>query len=455
MADQWEVLLQQDDFKALPAKEKVDIASNFFQQNLASQPEFQSLPPEEKADIKRNFFSTLQQETPFEGRHPNISAAYETVKKIPRLMASGATIGLSEKAGELGIGLANRIFGTPDTANESIGKYKKDYEDTPSMSKTVGEMAGAVVPIGAMGKVISTAVPKIAEKAGKLGANKMFPAVTKAISWAIGGAVYGAAEKEIKSDKLPTAAELGENALMWGGTEAIINSLGWGARMASVTDKLAKAYGVSSKDVLKSILTQAKQTGEPILTLASQKELAQEALKTIELAKSSPLKDVPESAIAVRDIAGIFVKKVESLVNAQKRKGQRGYEALVQDFSDIVEKDKLSSVRQNIEKMYQGKTPYVERTTEEVLGEDLGKSYNNFMARRQGAVRQKFPERTTNTPIEDMPVEEAPVTSSWPPVKEIRVVEHEPLPVVKPESKIPAEGGVPSGLQEKGTEYSQ
>lgn len=318
MADQWESVLAEKDFKALPPADKAKVAHNFFQANIATEQEFQALPPEHQSKVKTNFYSTLQEDKPFEAKYPNLNAAFQTFKQTPRTLISGMTLGASEKIRE-------KVVGPKDP---------EPYKDIPETSRMVGEFAGAAVPISGIGGAIATGVKTIAPKLGVAGASKFFEPAAKVASWAVAGSAYGAAEKGIKKGELPTAKELGEDAAIWGGTEAIINSLGWGGRMAMAVNSLSKAYGVAKKDVLKMVFNQAKESGSPLIEIASQKQAAQEALKSIKESKAkgeAPSPDTPSGMIY--GAGQEFVKKVEGLLTGQRQKHQRGYEALRRDLS--------------------------------------------------------------------------------------------------------------------------
>ena len=318
MADEWDSIISDKSFQELDTKSKVTVAHNFFQANIASDKGFGGLPPEDQATVKRNFYATLQEKPSFEAQYPNVSAAIKTVTNTPRTLISGMTLGASEKVRE-------KVLGNKDP---------EPYLDIPQTSRMAGEFAGAGLPISRIGSAITTGVKAAKGAMGAVGTNKFFDPAAKAVSWAVAGAGYSAAEKGIKKGELPTAGELGEDAAIWGGTEAIINSLGWGGRMAVAVNSLSKAYNVPRKDVLKMVFNQAKESGSPIVEIASQKEAAQQALKAIEEAKAKAETANPETPYGqVRDAAYKFVEKVNSLVNAQRTKGaQKGYEALRKDI---------------------------------------------------------------------------------------------------------------------------
>lgn len=419
MADNWENILSDKGFKALPIQDRVNIAHNFFKENIEADEGFQTLNDSDKRNIRTNFLKTLQEKSPT-AFDRNVSAAYQTFKRVPRTITSGATLGLSEKAGELGIKAAGLLTGAK--TDDRVSEFRKEYEQIPEISRTVGEFAGAAIPISKIGSLIDLGITKTAPMIGKVGANKMFTPSAKALSWAVAGSAYGAAEKGIKKGELPTAEELGKDAALWGGTEAIINSLGWGGRMVAATNYLSKSYGISKKEVLEAIFKQAKDAKEPIINIASQKEAAQKALKEIEYLNNNPMQTPKQSAIQLRGIGENFVNKIESLVNAQKRKNNKGYEALVNDLNP---EGSIEKARAEQTKMFEGTQPKV---TLQDSDQELAAKVENFLV---GGGRQKVKfgegEPITREPV----IDNTPIPSkegTWPPTKELPAeVEFDPI----------------------------
>ncbi len=64
MADEWESIIADKSFQELPVQKKVQIAHNYFQQNVAADQSFQELDVQKQGKVKSNFYKTLQTQEP-------------------------------------------------------------------------------------------------------------------------------------------------------------------------------------------------------------------------------------------------------------------------------------------------------------------------------------------------------------------------------------------------------
>jgi hypothetical protein len=263
----WEDIINDKDFQQQPMQIKMDVAKNYFDKNFASDPEFQKQPDEVKLKVSNNFLSTLDRKPFFQrllsvpneavGETQGFSfpgvdpisnkAIAQTIVNAPRPFVKGVTMGASES-------LRKKL-----TSNDP-----EPYGNLDPISRTVGEFAGAAVPVGYIGKGVGLAVKGAKPLVGAAGASKWFDPVAKSVAWGVGGAGYTTAETLIEKGELPSPKELGTSAGLWAGTEAVINSLGWAGRLAMSVNRIAKISGISKAEALKGVLNEAKEIGLPI-----------------------------------------------------------------------------------------------------------------------------------------------------------------------------------------------
>ena len=242
--------------------------------------------------------------------HPDLQTPDRTIADIPKAIGEfgdailfGATLGLSKRAEQAGKFLAKKLFGD---------KYVEPPEEKkvlPSYMETAGELVGAAAPIGAAGKVIASPIIKIVSK------SKYLKPFAKMIGWGTAGGAYSTAEQMINEGELPTPKEIAKHGAAWAAFEGAINSLGWGGRLALGINKLSKLWGIPRKEVLKTVIEEAKARNMPIAKYAYTKAGVQKALSKAE-AKS----------------AKEFVKNIE---NSAKKFEKRGtYQDLVNQLKD-------------------------------------------------------------------------------------------------------------------------
>jgi hypothetical protein len=198
-------------------------------------------------------------EPTFSEKYPSMWAAGKAVADIPRGVAefgesvvSGATLGLSEKVGELGEKLAEKITGV-DLQDEKKEKVIRPWLEVS------GEMAGAAAPIGAISKTV--AAPLIRKLAG----SKEIKAFHKIIGGAATGSTYTAAENLIKEGELPSPKEVAEQGAIWGAVDGALHTAGLTKRFASAVNKLSKINKTTKKEALGTIIKEAKATDKSIV----------------------------------------------------------------------------------------------------------------------------------------------------------------------------------------------
>jgi len=212
-------------------------------------------------------------EDSFEVKHPNIWAAGKAIADIPKgldelkeRVLSGATLGLSDKAGELGTYLAEKMTGV---------KIEKSEKVLRPWLETTAELTGMAVPISATGKVIVTPIVKLLSK------SKEVKAFHKMIGWGVGGAALGTVENLIKEGELPTPKEVATEGALWAGIEGVLSMAGLTGKFAMGINRLAKAHEIPRKEALKIILNDAKELESPIIQYADDFSKYQAHLKKI------------------------------------------------------------------------------------------------------------------------------------------------------------------------------
>ena len=324
----WDNIISDPEFQKQPAQVRARVAVNYFKEHISSDPEFAKQPVEVQGKVKTNFFSSLDVESPFEARRPNLYAIGKTFENVPRVLASGATFGLTERVREGSRQLAEMVTGKslPET---------DPYAQIPSLSRSVGEFVGAAVPIGTDFSVAKPAVTKAAQYLLK-GARAAEPLAAVATGAGL-GAGYTVAERGIKEGSLPTASEIGMSAASWAGMEA----LGLGVQYSAAIRSLAKELGVAPKVAQQIAVKEARSAGMPDLEYTVNKTQIQKALRIMESEKAAPLApDAPAKVWAENTIdnanqtASAWVSKVEELAARPKQQGKLGtYQDLVKEKS--------------------------------------------------------------------------------------------------------------------------
>jgi hypothetical protein len=315
----WEDIISDPDFQQQTAQVRAQVAVNYFRKNIASDYEFQTQPDDVKRKVKTNFFATLQQKAPFEAAHQNLYALGKTIEGVPRVLAAGASLGLTEKVREGADKLRQAVTGAPSDEDDK-------YENIPSFSRGVGEFVGAAVPISAGFKLVKP----IAAKAAKtlLKGSRLAEPLAAVGSGAVLGAAYTTAEKGIQGE-IPTAKELGISAVSWAGLETI----GLGVQFSSAIRSLSRTMGVTPKVAYGIITKEAKLHGMPDLEYAVNKNKVQKALQIMEMKSKTPQAEQwAQNALSqANETAQEWIQKVESLAG---KEGPRGtYADLVNDMA--------------------------------------------------------------------------------------------------------------------------
>lgn len=257
-------------------------------------------------DLDRDPINVIKQESvPFEARHPNIWAAGKAIADIPKGLAelgesvvSGATLGLSDRAGELGTHLAEKLTGV------KLEKQKKQEKVLRPWLELTGELAGMAAPISATGKLVVAPVVKLLSK------SKEVKALHKMIGWGVGGAALGTVENLIEEGELPTPKEVATEGALWAGVEGILSMAGHTGKFAMAINRLAKTYEIPRKEALKLILNDAKEAGSPIVKYADDFSKYQTHLK--EMGEKG---DNKEAIKVFNDAAQEFVDSVSWKIN--------------------------------------------------------------------------------------------------------------------------------------------
>jgi len=218
-------------------------------------------PPQQMAEEMMGQMTGPEQPgRPFNVRYPKLWAAGKTLEAIPETIAHGMTLGLSSKVKEMA-----HIVATGEALPED-----QRYEDIPS--KTAGELVGATVPIGTAGKFIAKPIINAVSK------SKYFKPFAKMVGWGTAGSAYSTAEKLVSEGELPSVKEIAKHGAAWAAFEGAMSTLGWGGRLTLGVNRLAKTWGIPRKEVLKTILAEAKKRKMPIARYAYAKAGVQKAL---------------------------------------------------------------------------------------------------------------------------------------------------------------------------------
>lgn len=269
-----------DVFDTIESKEKEDIfdtVSLDVFDDIASKEKKRNgftKPPQQMVEEMMGQMTGPEQQIPFAARHPNLYAAGRTALDMPQAIgelgeavASGMTMGLSRRMSEAGEYLSRQLFGGDKKVKESA---------LPSYIETGGEIAGAMLPISAVGKVIAAPIIKNVIK------SKNLAPFARMIGWGAAGTAYTTVEGMIQEGELPTPKEMAKHGAAWAALEGIVSSLGWGGRLAFGVNKLAKTWNIPRKEVLKTVMAEAKTRGMPIAKYAYTKAGVQKSLKAAE-----------------------------------------------------------------------------------------------------------------------------------------------------------------------------
>jgi hypothetical protein len=216
------------------------------------------------------------QVAPFAARHPNISAAGKAAYDLPGQIGAlgqeivhGATFGGSKRIGDAGAWLSHKLFGAKDIR-------KKDKE-LPTYMKTGANVIGSMATIGGMGKVIAAPTIQLVAK------SKYLAPFAQMIGWGATGTSYEGLSTMIEKGELPTPKELAKHGTQWALFAGAISSLGWLGRISAGTNRLHKLWGVPRKEILKTVMAEAKTKKMPVAKFIFTKAKVQKALSLKEV----------------------------------------------------------------------------------------------------------------------------------------------------------------------------
>ena len=208
---------------------------------------------------------------PFAARHPHITATGKTAYDLPgqvgtlgQELVSGATLGGSKRAGDAGAWLSHKLFGAEDVR-------KKDKK-IPTYMKAGANVIGSMATIGGMGKVIATPTIQLVAK------SKYLAPFASMIGWGATGVTYESLSTMIEEGELPTPKELAKHGARWSLLAGTISSLGWLGRLAIGTKRLSRLWNIPQKEVLKTVIAEAKAKKMPIAKFVFTKSKVQKAL---------------------------------------------------------------------------------------------------------------------------------------------------------------------------------
>lgn len=98
----WEDIVNDKEFQAQPQKIKMQVAENYFKQNMLADPDFQALPDQQRLDVTRNFFSTVAK---VEG---GVSPIYAPANTGP--LGEGFAVDSGNYANNMNLGELNKIL---------------------------------------------------------------------------------------------------------------------------------------------------------------------------------------------------------------------------------------------------------------------------------------------------------------------------------------------------------
>lgn len=287
--------------KKLPQGFVLDTVPKGFTLDKPEDPTGLERPPQQMAEEMMGQITgpepTALKEAPFMAKSPTLYAIGKTLEAIPETIAHGITLGLSSKVKEVA-----HIAATGEALPE-----EERYEAIPS--KAVGELTGAVVPIGAVGKAITAPIIKTVSK------SKHLQPFARMIGWGTAGSAYSTAESMVADGELPSPKEIAKHGAAWAAFEGVISSLGWGGRLTLGVNRLAKTWGIPRKEVLKTVMAEAKTRGMPIAKYAYAKAGVQKSLK---LAEAQSAKE--------------FVEGIETLSKPFEKRGT--YQDLTRQLAD-------------------------------------------------------------------------------------------------------------------------
>lgn len=223
-----------------------------------------------------------------------VPSSVKGIGEFGEAIVSGATLGISEKVSQAGEYLSEKLM--RKIYGDKYKEIPKEEDVLPSYARVGGELAGAIVPVGAAGKVIATPIIKAVSK------SKYLQPFARMIGWGTAGGAYSTAESMVSEGELPSPKEIAKHGAAWAAFEGVISSLGWGGRLTLGVNRLSKLWNVPRKEVLKTVIGEARARKMPIARYAYAKAGVQKALSPAEV-KS----------------AGEFVIGIERLVETGKK----------------------------------------------------------------------------------------------------------------------------------------
>jgi hypothetical protein len=201
------------------------------------------------------------------------SKAYRGIGEVQENLLKGATIGFSEKVGELGQ-MASDAVVEAITSKKPVAEKEKPV--LPGWAGATAELAGEFAPIGATYKVVGKPVVELISK------SKHLKPFAEMIGWGASGSSFHVAKTLAEEGELPTPKEIAQEGGIWAAIEGVMQAGGWTGKFAIGIERLAKAWGVPRKEALKTVIEQAKKENMPIAQYAYDKGKVQKALRKAE-----------------------------------------------------------------------------------------------------------------------------------------------------------------------------
>lgn len=271
-----------------------------------------------------------QPDKPFEVKHPNVYAAAKTAVAIPGLVEdlamsvmSGLTFSLPERMEEAGSWLSRKLFGEGKKGG-ATGTWEKPGAKLPAYMEQGGKFAGQMIGIGKIGGAVAAPVIKIVQ------GSKYLAPFAKMIGWGTAGASYEGLSKMIGEGELPTPGELAKHGGTWAAIEGIMSTLGWTGRLAIGVNRLSKLWTIPKKEVLKTVIKEAKSRNMPIARYVFGKAKIQKVLSDKE-------------KVAAED----FLNMVDDIHKPFQKQGT--YQSLVKQLKEQEIESRIKSFKEHVE----------------------------------------------------------------------------------------------------------
>jgi hypothetical protein len=223
------------------------------------------------------------QVAPFEARHPNIAATGQAIRDIPgqvdelgKEIVAGATWGASERVEEAAQYLSEQLFGKSE-------RPKKEPAYLPGYIRTAAKVGGGMATIGGTHKIVATPMVQLISK------SKYLKPFAEMIGWGATGSTYQGVSTMIQEGELPTMKELAKHGAQWAVVSGVFSMLGWTGRLSAGVERLHKLWKIPRKEVLKTVIKEAKLRKMPVAKYTYAKAGAQKALSAKEAESANEL----------------------------------------------------------------------------------------------------------------------------------------------------------------------